>query len=393
MFLKQFFVLNATCWVLTASSMAWAITPSFNCQKAGSRVEKAICSNPSLAQQDNLIAQHYRQVLKTTPAIVEPAFFIASQQHWNASRHRSCVQQRNFDDCLLKRLKDRNHQLVHLLQGQATARINMAIAMIPKQPALAAQQLKRYPNNMIANAWLLYMSYHTPGTVDSSERAGLQNKIINSLNQEDDFISESLDLTARNSPQGVFYLLRAAYDGSSNTEAYSEGCPQYFIFSRHDKAAFDAFGPQYGSSRDARAPYCFPYNDFYNLPQWQQLKQSLYAPITRAYNHTGTMRYASFAHFAVVSLRMSVFPQQYATTGAVQQKAQAIHTLQNWSYATVWSSKERSQTLQLIPAVEQATTQWLIKYHGLNPQLAQKAALGIVGSYLNLWVDWLTEPQ
>lgn len=370
-----------------------AATPSFDCQKASTRVEKTICSSDTLAQQDQLIAQRYQLVLKTTPAIVEPGFFIASQQRWNASR-QTCEQDKHFDNCLLKSLQSRNKQLLDLLNGDASARINMAIAMIPAQPALAEQQLLRYPQDNLASAWLVYTSYYSPGSsIDANERQALQDKLVSSLTKQDDFLAESLELDKRKTAQGVFYLLRGAYDASDNPADYSEGCPQYFMFSQHDKAAFDAFGPQYGSSRDAQAPYCFPNNDFYNLAAWQKLKQSLYHPMTVAYDNTGTMRYASFAQFASTALRMSVFPQQYGSDKAVKEKMLATRDIQNWSNPASWTKKERDYTLQLIQPAEQATRQWLIKNRNFSPEQASKAASGIVGSYLHMWVDWLAQPE
>lgn len=391
---KQTPCISAILWVLCGSAASHATTPSFDCRKASSRVEQAICNSDTLAQQDQQIARRYQQILKTSPAIVEPAFFIATQQRWNSSRHSRCEQEKRVDNCLLDLMQERNQQLLGLQNSDATARIHMAIAMIPKQPVQAAQQLRRYPDDAVANAWLVYMGYYSPGSgVGTDERQALQDKVINTLTRQDDFLSEALALDQRKTAQGVFYLLRGAYDGSDDSAAYSEGCPQYFMFARHDKAAFDAFGPQYGSSRDAPAPYCFPNHDFYNLAAWQELKQSLYKPITAAYNHTGTMRYASFSHFAVVSLRMSVFPQQYTAASVQQEKVQAIHTIQNWSYATPWPKKQRDLTMQLIRPAEKATAQWLVKQRGLSPQQASLAASGIVGTYLHMWVDWLAQPE
>lgn len=380
--------------MILLSGNIYAANPSFDCQKASSRVEKAICSNDALAHQDQLIAQSYQTILKTTPAIVEPSFFITSQQRWNASRQSSCEQEKNFDTCLLDNLKDRHQQLLKLLNGDAASRINMAIAMIPNQPVLAIQHLKRYPNDVMANAWLVYMSYYSPSSgISASERLALQDKVIGSLTRQDDFLAESLELAKHKNASGVFYLLRGAYDGAEDSSAYSEGCPQYFIFTRHDKAAFDAFGAQYGSSRDAQAPYCFPYNDLYNLPAWQKLMQSLQPPMTVAYDNTGTMRYATFAQFAVTALRMSAFPQQYSSSKAQQEKILAMQAIRNWSSPATWRKKERDHTLQLMATAEQATRQWLIRYRGLSPEQAGKAASGIVGTYMHLWVDWLAQPE
>lgn len=52
--------------LVLATSLAMAggasAAPSFNCAKASSPVEKAICANPALAEQDAAIAQQYKAV-------------------------------------------------------------------------------------------------------------------------------------------------------------------------------------------------------------------------------------------------------------------------------------------------------------------------------------------
>jgi hypothetical protein len=51
----------------TGNVSAVAVSPSFDCRRAGSRVEHLICDNPALAQADATMAALYRQSLAGSP--------------------------------------------------------------------------------------------------------------------------------------------------------------------------------------------------------------------------------------------------------------------------------------------------------------------------------------
>jgi uncharacterized protein len=63
---------------------AHAQAPSFDCARAASRAEKAICDDPALASLDRLLARAYKLVLDSRPADAEAAK--TGQRRWLAGR-------------------------------------------------------------------------------------------------------------------------------------------------------------------------------------------------------------------------------------------------------------------------------------------------------------------
>lgn len=68
-----------------AAANTWAASPSFDCAKASSDVEKLICKDAELAQLDNSLASLYSTVLKNTPA-AEQKSLKAEQRGWVKGR-------------------------------------------------------------------------------------------------------------------------------------------------------------------------------------------------------------------------------------------------------------------------------------------------------------------
>lgn len=68
--------------LITTSS---AIAASFDCKKAGSAVEKSICSDRELSDLDSELGRTYRTVLSSTP---NSASLVAEQKSWLASRNQ-----------------------------------------------------------------------------------------------------------------------------------------------------------------------------------------------------------------------------------------------------------------------------------------------------------------
>ena len=68
-----------------AAFSAWAASPSFDCAKASSDVEKLICNDAELAELDNNLASLYSTVLKNTPAS-EQKTLKAEQRGWVKGR-------------------------------------------------------------------------------------------------------------------------------------------------------------------------------------------------------------------------------------------------------------------------------------------------------------------
>jgi uncharacterized protein len=77
------------------TSLAWMVGPvhaaSFDCSKASTLIENAICTNPELSRQDELLARAYQAALKQDPSVK------ADQIAWLKERNR-CIDER----CLIR---------------------------------------------------------------------------------------------------------------------------------------------------------------------------------------------------------------------------------------------------------------------------------------------------
>jgi uncharacterized protein YecT (DUF1311 family) len=86
---------------------AWLHSPrieaqSFDCEKASTVVEKAICSDQSVKVMDVELAQDYRQAMARYPT--RRSDFVSSQRQWLAFREAHCSRYEHdsgkMDDCL-----------------------------------------------------------------------------------------------------------------------------------------------------------------------------------------------------------------------------------------------------------------------------------------------------
>ncbi len=94
---------------VTVSPTASAASPSFNCAKASSTVEKLICSDPGLAELDRSLASLYGTVLKNTPA-GEQKMLKAEQRGWVKGRD-DCWKSDDLRDCVASEYRLRINQL------------------------------------------------------------------------------------------------------------------------------------------------------------------------------------------------------------------------------------------------------------------------------------------
>ena len=93
-------------WILVPAGNVWAA--SFDCAKAQSSLEKAICANPTLGVADDELNAVWRSTIKTFPL---PTFLRTSQQLWlkgiatcPTGQPRSCVNAFRERTALLKSL-------------------------------------------------------------------------------------------------------------------------------------------------------------------------------------------------------------------------------------------------------------------------------------------------
>jgi uncharacterized protein len=113
------------CFLVTAAQCAAAA--SFDCAKASTRVEKAICADAALSRLDELLGRFYfaaRERLAENGACL-----VADQQQWLRAGRNPCADA----DCLKKAYLERLAELVELQPGMNLPRD----LELPRAPALA----------------------------------------------------------------------------------------------------------------------------------------------------------------------------------------------------------------------------------------------------------------
>ncbi|TAM24915.1 MAG: DUF1311 domain-containing protein [Rhodanobacter sp.] len=81
--------------------------PSFDCTRAATLTEKAICASPALSQMDYNIAAEYR-TLRNRASRDKSQELLHSQRQWLIERNVRCSGDVN---CLMQMLSDRTHEL------------------------------------------------------------------------------------------------------------------------------------------------------------------------------------------------------------------------------------------------------------------------------------------
>jgi uncharacterized protein len=99
---------------------------SFNCARAATAVERAICASPELSELDELAAHYYAEARRTVAAAdaTAPACLLADQRAWLAVRNR-CTD----DACLKRSYLDRLSELDKL---QPARRVGEPMALPPR---------------------------------------------------------------------------------------------------------------------------------------------------------------------------------------------------------------------------------------------------------------------
>ena len=100
----------------------------FNCDKAGTHIEKRICAVALLARADNEVGQHYNKLRKTLNQSEKKALR-NSQRAWLKKRNKMCQDKKNADDqCLSALYAERLLQLRKMADfdiGQTTSLLDV----------------------------------------------------------------------------------------------------------------------------------------------------------------------------------------------------------------------------------------------------------------------------
>lgn len=105
----------------TSAAASASSSPSFDCRKATTAVEKLICSNPDLSKLDVSLAETYKEAVSKDRSIRD------DQRAWNAEKNK-CAD----IDCLKSAYEDRISELTNFIVRHDRAALNQAQAPTPR---------------------------------------------------------------------------------------------------------------------------------------------------------------------------------------------------------------------------------------------------------------------
>lgn len=373
-------------WVLGLLGLAAfagsAQAASFDCKKASTAVEKAICADEALSGWDDQVNDSYRRLIDNAPSARVPSLRDA-QRAWLRQRNQCAPS--DLRSCLSDSMKLRARQLQAAADEESVA-LDRAIADIPRDPAAAARNLRGYAGPL-ASAWLVYLHAHEPKAGVTEEEAR-QRRAAALAGLGDDSYARDIYLDTESkkyskdgdAPLTLLRLLieRAGYGNGGDARPYVH-C---FVFARQGKAAYRAFGALYGSSRDAQAPICRPQGDLFERPEWLRLQDAMKPVLGRASAAIGTIRYGYFADWSIQALRATVSPRDFLKPLPKQEAGDAEKDIREWNDDKGWPAVERNAVLAAIEPARRATAEWLRTQRGFGQAEAAKIADGIVQAWL-----------
>ncbi len=376
--------------MLLASVSLSAQAASFDCQKAATPTEQAICADNALSDRDSTLAERYQQLIALLPE-GEKNTLRSEQRSWLKQRNSCTSDIASLNACLGQQFTLREDQLNARLHQAQTA-LDAVIATIPTMPSQSAIELRRFGSSPLAAAWRVYLHQFIPASgVSQQEAQRAENIATTAIAAQDSFAASVLQDTRKDPKttrnEAVLMLLRMSIE-ISGYGADDRPYIHCFVFSRQGDAAYQAFGPLYGSSRDSYAPICPPQGGLFRQEAWRQLHNQLAAPENAVSASAGTIRFASFAAWRILALRATLSPQSFLNAG---QNDDPIQRISDWTDEKNWPATQRQLTLAAIRPAEQATSQWLQLERGFSSADASLAAQNIVHQWLNQRLDYLAE--
>lgn len=373
-------------WALALLGLALLAGPahaaSFDCKKASTTVEKAICADQTLGGLDDRVNESYRRLIDNAPSATVPALRDA-QRVWLRQRNQCAPS--DLQACLAASMKQRAGQLATAADEESMA-LDHAIADIPKDPAAAAHSLRGYAGPL-ASAWLVYLHAHEPKSGVTEEEARQRRDAALAGLGDDSYARDIYtDIESQkyskdgDAPLTLLRMLieRAGYRNDGDARPYVH-C---FVFARQGDAAYRAFGSLYGSSRDAQAPICRPQGDLFEQPEWKRLEDAIEPVLGRASSDTGTIRYAYFADWSIQELHATVSPRDFLKPLSGKKAVDAEQKIRAWKDGKRWPAPERDAVLAALEPARHATAEWLRTQRGFDAAEAAKVAKGIVEAWL-----------
>lgn len=394
--------LLVTLGLLSAAALP-AHAASFDCQKASAGIEQAICGSKALSRLDEQLAEHYQQMMTLSPQTGRVALRSA-QREWLKQRNACSNDAATLDTCLTQQLNARDDVLVKLLQ-QAVDAFDAAVVLIPRDPATAARQLRQF-GGLQADAWLVYLQQFEPSSGLSRQDALQAQKEADAVLTAQDSFAWSILQDQRKDPKSTpadnaLLLLRMSLEQDPYRENGPAGKPRAdhhcFVFSRQGDAAYTAFGPLYGSTRDGFAPICAPQGGLFEKTAWKELETQFNAPERAVSSGAGTIRFASFAAWRILALRATLTPKDFlqtvtpAVTEDAAQQDDGAQRIKDWTDERVWPATQRQQAIAAIAPAEAATAKWLTQERGFSDAEAQTAAKNIVQQWLAGHLDYISD--
>ncbi|WP_295919543.1 lysozyme inhibitor LprI family protein [uncultured Xanthomonas sp.] len=387
-------LLLALGWVPEAGAV------SFDCSKATTAVERLLCTDKRLDATEEWLALRYAALRDVVPAAQRPGVRNA-QRDWLAQR-QSCLAETDPGACLKQRMEARVRALDAEFAPQA-ARFDRIVASIPTTPAAAAAQLRAYDGGL-ASAWLVYLHRFVPAAgVAAAEAHARFASASTALRQQDGVSAGLLDTSEPSSRQAGeardltllrLWIERSGYTPDAATQPNPRPYVHCFVFAAQGEAAYDAMGPLYGSSRDLSAPICRPLPGLFDQPAWMRLQQAFGSLVDRVSDDAGTMRYADFAAWRVLSLQATVSPllllKQPKGAEPPGDPAAAIAACHD---ASVWPQADRKAALAALQPARAAAAQWMIAHKAMPAAQADRVAAALVAAWVGARIAFAEGPQ
>ncbi|WP_369943582.1 lysozyme inhibitor LprI family protein [Xanthomonas medicagonis] len=378
--------------LVLAIALGWlpqAGAVSFDCAKAATAVERLLCSDKRLAAPDEALAQRYADLLAVVPS-AQRAQARGAQQAWLAQRGQ-CLAEPDPGDCLERRIEAREKALDAEF-ALAAARFDAVVARIPSAPAAAAAQLRTYDGGL-ASAWLVYLHRFVPAAgVGASEARARFVAASDTLRRLDPVAAGMLDTAepadrhaaeARDLTLLRLWIERSGYRVDASTRPDARAYVHCFVFAQQGKAAYDAMGPLYGSSRDLDAPICAPQPGLFDQPAWKQLYQAFASLIEKASEEAGSMRYADFAGWRVLSLQATQSPSLFLQRPQdAEPRRDPAAAIAGWHDAARWPPADREAALSALQSARAATARWLVEHKAMPQAQAEHVAAAIVADWV-----------
>ncbi|ELY3761728.1 DUF1311 domain-containing protein [Cronobacter universalis] len=372
------------CVTFACSAMP-AVAASFDCDKAGTPVEHAICQQQPLGELDSKINDSYLRATGSMTA-QDAAALRTEQRAWLKTRNACAGNASELKACLTASMKPRAEQLERIAR-RATHDFDAAVSLIPTAPVTAADKLRQY-QTPLASAWLVYLNRFVPASGVTAQEANKRHQMALDGLKDDDFawsIMKDIDSDPKESKdRAVLTLLRMHIERLDYENDDDRPYVHCFIFPAQGQAAYEAFGALYGSSRDGSAPICAPQAAIFSTPAWKALNDAFSDALSKASDGAGTIQFSSYADWRIFELHVTVKPEDYLKPAEQGKKPRdSENEIREWKDEAAWPKAQREKVLAAIEPARKATAEWLQNDRGWTAENARKAADNIVREWLD----------